>query len=341
MKENTYMDVFIVDERFSGALESVLEQSVSKLIKDVKEAGSALDEIVKLTVFLKTEDEGEISDMKVELAEMLKKEFGQNIPAFMILSQPSLSGNDILLEAIFVEKGAKIKIERNTFNKHSYVVLYSGKKSPRLIISGGITSPDDGDFVFECQRVLDLAEQLLLKEDLDFSHITNQSNYVPSLFSQSKYGNTNIENIRIFEKIRGLYFSTGMFKGKIMPQFTAVGTKAGNVTVDFTALSEGLPVDTGKSKKEEILLTGLYTAGKAVGDVKGKSVEEQARSMVTSIAGEISSNEIAYLRVYLKEKTDLATVKKVVGEHINAANIVYLEADMHDDDLRVFMEAVR
>ena len=337
------MDVFVVEEKFSGALEVVLEKSVGKLIKDVKEAGGSLNGIVKLTVFLKTEDKNEITEIKNELAELLKKEFGQNMPAFTVLGQPSLSGNDILLEAVFLDSDSKLKVERNTFNKQSYVVISSGKGSARLIVSGGLTSPGDGDIVFECQRVLDLAEQLLLKEDLDFSHITGQQNYIPLPHAKSRYGNTDTENISIFENIRNLYYDPEMFKGKSMPAFTAVGTKGGNVTVDLTALAESMPGDAAASDNV-MPLTGLFTAGEADG-VEGMSVEEQTKAMIESITGKLSlpsgAGKLTYLRVYLKDKNDLPQVKNVISENISAANIVYLEADMHDEHLRVFIEAVR
>jgi hypothetical protein len=337
------MNVIVVDEKSSGALETVLEKSVGKLIKDVRDAGGSLNEIVKLTVFLKTDDTNEISALKTELAELLKKEFGQDMPAYTVLGQPSLSGSDILLEAIFLDRGSKLKVDRNTFNKQSYVVISSGKGSSRLIVSGGLSSPGGDDIVFECQRVLDLAEQLLLKEDLDFSGITDQRNYIPMPHAKSRYGNSDTKNISIFENIRNLYYDPEMFKGKSLPAFAAVGIRGGSVTVDLTALAERLPGDAA-SPDDDMSLTGLFTAGEIDGAGE-MSVEEQAKAMIKSITEKLSlppdAGGLTYLRVYLKNENDLPLVKNVISKNISAGNIVYLKADMHDENLRVFMEAVR
>ena len=337
------MNVIIVDEGFTGALESKLEQAVNKLIEDAKDAGVPMNKLIKLTVFLKTDDENELNEVREELITLNEKYLSKNIPAGTVLSQPPLSGNDVMLEAVFSDDD-DIRVERNIFNKHPYVVLASGTKGPRLVISGGLISPGNRDFVFECQRVFDFAEQLLLKEDLDFSHITDQRNYIPEMFDESRYGDEDTVNVGIFDSIRSLYFDPEMFKGKSIPGFTATGTKTGNVTIDFTALAEALPEQEGSEEKNVMPFTGLFTAAQLT-DVQERDVEGQARQMINSIAEQTGREndvtEVTYLRVYLKDGADLPVVKNVIDQNIKAGNIVYLEAPMHDEKMKVYMEAIK
>ena len=339
------MNVFIVDEGFSGSLESKLEQSVYKFLSEVRDAGVSLKKIFKLNVFLKTDNESELSDIREEFSNLMKKEFSKNMPAYTIVSQPSLSGNDILLEGVSIDEGEEIKIERRIFYKHPYVVLSSGKNDPRMIVSGGISVPGEEDLVFESQRVLDFAEQLLLKEDLDYSHIISQSNYIPSIFTVSKYGNEKLKNIQVYDNVRSLYYSTELFKDG-HPELTATGTNTGDITMDFVALSGKMPSEDGDSGNSSLLSTDMFVNSDIVTEeLSGMNTEEQTKHVLRSILQKLSVSEngdkISYLRIYLKDKADLPLVKSIIGQNINAVNIVYLEADISNEDMKIYMEAIK
>ncbi len=325
------MDIYIVDENFKGSLESRLEQSVLKLLKIIKDKEQYVKNILKLNIFLQTDNEEELSDVSGELISVLKKEFSKNIPAYTLVSQPSLSGNNVLIEGFFLEKSTDVRIERNTFYQHPYVVLSSGKNKPRMILSGGIKMPDEGDITFECQRVFDFAEQLLLKEDMDFRNITGQWNYVPLILSYSKYGNEETQNISIYNKIRSLYFSPELFPNGL-PELTVTGALAGSITLDFVAIS-------GKTDVENIYGYGRCLTGVLPEDVKQKNVGSQTEAMINDLKEKAGKGTLNHLRVYLKNEKDHSTVKNIIDENIHAENIVYIKADMHDDEIKIHMEA--
>ena len=338
------MNIVVVDEVFSGPLESQLEQSVLKLINDAKETEYSLRNILKLNVYVNARDENELADVKEELDELLKNEFSQYMPAVTLVSQAPVSGNQVLTEGVFLEEDANYKIERSTFNKHSYVVLSSGKDKPRLVISGGINIPGAENFVFECQRVFDFAEQLLLKEDLDFSNIVYQKNYIPGIFFQSRYGNEEIMNINIFDNIRSLYFSPELFKSGY-PELTATGTITGNVTLEFAAVSKGVPSENGtEGDYPAHLFENIFSYSTLPAGMKRKDIREQTEAMVKDITDRTHFDQIenkkGILRIYLMDRNDLPKVKSVNDKNINAAKIVYLEAGISNDN-RIFMETVK
>ena len=329
------MDIFIVDEHFKGTLESQLEQSVSELLRIVKEKGQFVKNILKLNIFLQSDNEEELNVVSEALNSIIKKEFSQNIPSYTLVSQPSLSGNDILLEGLFLEKNADIKIERNTFYKHPYIVLSSSKDHPRMVLSGGINMPVTGDMTFECQRVFDFAEQLLLKEDMDFSNISGQWNYIPSLMSHSKYGDVETQNTDIFKNIRSLYLSPELFPNGI-PELTVTGTTTGNIIIDFVALS-------GTEDPGNITGYGRYFTGSLPAGALQDDIESQTQKLIRDILEKSKDKDdkvsFSLLRIYLKNKNNLLTVRNIIDENINADNFVYIKADMHDDDIKIHIEA--
>ncbi len=200
------MEVIVVNERFNGSLENQVKQALTSLKRDIQEKGYNIKSIIKLNVFIKTDGEVEFFEIKEEIETLISKLFPENIPAYTIISQPPLAGNSILLEGYVLEKKAGLKIERYKLSKHHYVVVSYSKGKRREIYSGGITIDKSRDFISDCQNAFDFAEQLLMKEDMNFGNIVRQWNYIPSILSVNKFENGSLQNYQIFNDIRALYF---------------------------------------------------------------------------------------------------------------------------------------
>ena len=230
------MEIIVVAEQFKGSLENQIEQSLIRLKKDIQKQGQKIGNIVKLNVFIKTEDNIEFFEIKEEVDQLVNKIFKGNIPAFTVIGQPPLSENNVLLEGYFLKNSKDVKIERHKFSKHPYVVVLYNNGKYREIYSGGISIDTSRDFIFDCQSAFDFAEQLLMKEDMNFGNIVRQWNYIPSILSVNKFENSTLQNYQIFNDIRAFYYNPEYFSNGY-PAATGIGTSNGSVTLDFIAVN--------------------------------------------------------------------------------------------------------
>ncbi len=229
------MDVIVVDEQFVGSLESEVEQSLLALTQNISARGQRIKDVVKLNIFVKVDDGNEFLEIKEEVVSNIKAVFKGSVPAYTIIGQPPLSGNDILVEGYILKEGTDAKIERYKLNKHPYVVVSYNNGKLREVYSGGVSVNKSRDFIFDCQNAFDFVEQLLMKEDMDFGHIVRQWNYIPSILSVNKFEKRSLQNYQIFNDIRALYYNPETFKNGF-PAATDIGASFGSVTIDFIAV---------------------------------------------------------------------------------------------------------
>jgi len=230
------MEIIVVDEQFKGSFENQIEQSLVEFKNILGSKGQKIKSVVKLNVFAKAEGEAEFSEIGEIVTSLINKIFSGAIPAYTIVGQPSLSGNDILIEGYYLNRGKGIKIERYKLSKHPYVVVSYDDGKRRELYSGGVSIGKSRDFIFDCQNAFDFAEQLLMKEDMSFGNIVRQWNYIPSILSINKFEHSSLQNYQIFNDIRALYFSPELFKNGF-PAATGIGSNYGSVTIDFIAVS--------------------------------------------------------------------------------------------------------
>jgi len=229
------MDTLIIDKAYSGPTESKLEKSLNALKKNIIEKYSSLNGLIKLNIFLNSRNDAEFFDLREEAVSLIEDIFEGNIPAYTIISEPPLSGNDVLLEGKVMNAGPSVKIERHTFNKHNYVVVSYDEGKRREMYTGGIASSPSDDFIFGCQKVFDFAEQLLMKEDMTFGNVVRQWNYVPQILDMNKMEGRLLQNYQIFNDIRAFFYNPELFRNGY-PAATGIGSGNGSVTIDIIAV---------------------------------------------------------------------------------------------------------
>ncbi len=246
------MDIIIIEEKFSGSIESQLEQALLELKKRSKEQNIKFKNIVKVNIFLRELGNEDFTEAREKAGELVKSIFKDSVPAFTVICQPPLSGNDILIEGHFLESGKDAKIERREFYKHPYVVVSMDKGKYREMYTGGITTDKGENLIYDTQKSFDFAEQLLMKEDMTFGNVVRQWNYIPSILDFQNMGGTRLQHYQIFNDIRALYFEAGQFKNGY-PAATGIGSSCGSVTIDIIAVDaqENYPVTPIKNPGQQ------------------------------------------------------------------------------------------
>ncbi len=246
------MDIIIIEEKFSGSIESQLEQALLELKKRSKEQNIKFKNIVKVNIFLRELGNEDFTEAREKAGELVKSIFKDSVPAFTVICQPPLSGNDILIEGHFLESGKDAKIERREFYKHPYVVVSMDEGKYREMYTGGITTDKGENLIYDTQKSFDFAEQLLMKEDMTFGNVVRQWNYIPSILEFQDMGGTRLQHYQIFNDIRALYFEAGQFKNGY-PAATGIGSSCGSVTIDIIAVDaqENYPVTPIKNPGQQ------------------------------------------------------------------------------------------
>jgi len=230
------MEIIVVDEQFKGSFENQIEQSLIGFKNNLDSKGQKIKSVVKLNVFVKAEGKSEFSEIEDIAIGLINKIFSGSIPAYTIIGQPPLSGNDVLIEGYYLNRSKGVKIERYKLSKHPYVVVSYDEGKRREMYSGGVSVGKSRDFIYDCQNAFDFAEQLLMKEDMNFGNIVRQWNYIPSILSINKFEHSSLQNYQIFNDIRAFYYSPETFENGF-PAATGIGANYGSVTIDFIAVS--------------------------------------------------------------------------------------------------------
>ena len=246
------MDIVIVDEKLSGSIENKLEQALFELKKRIKEQSINCNKIIKLNIFLSELGNEDFKEAREKAGELIKTIFKDSLPAFTVICQPPLSGNDIVLEGYFLESGKDAKIERKEFYKHPYVVVSMDEGKYREIYTGGITVDNGENLIYDTQKSFDFAQQILMKEDMTFGNVVRQWNYIPSILEFQDMGGSRLQHYQIFNDIRALYYGDGQFKNGY-PAATGIGSSCGSVTIDIIAVDaqENYPVTPIKNPGQQ------------------------------------------------------------------------------------------
>ncbi len=189
--------------------------------------------IVKFDFFLSILDKEEFLSVKEYITKKTAEIFKDNTPSITILPNSSQLEDGFLLKCYFFEKKEKLKIDYKQIAKHNYVTIDYGYA--KEIISGGINFDEDS-FLMNCQRAIDLVEQILTNESMNFGNIFKQNNYIHNINNICKTDHLNQTNWNTYSQIQNLFYENSLFKSGF-PVTTTVGSPINGLTIDFIAIS--------------------------------------------------------------------------------------------------------
>lgn len=364
----------IILPEVQGSVEEELEQCLRQL-QGVKTEGFNL---VKLNIFVDSPDFYSWLELTHKAGEIVTSYFGNNCPAFNVISQPPQNPLKVSFEAGFVKDGGFI-LKSKSFESHRYVTGTLGNLKV-LWACGFGNGLFPGDPEAAAETAFDQMRNLLEAEDMSFNDLVRQWNYIGEITRVTEKG----ENYHVFNKVRsrqyGKYRSVHGF-----PAATGIGMKYSGISLDCIAVKAGdnhsviavnnpdqvRPYEYGRKVlcgvqvpqfERALLLSGsrdttLFISGTAsilgqdtvgIDDVEKQTVitienimklVEASHHNGTGNSPACDLNSLILLRVYVKRQSDFEKVKKICNSYFIGAPAVYIEADVCRDNLLVEIEA--
>ncbi|TLX77135.1 hypothetical protein E9993_05480 [Labilibacter sediminis] len=319
--------------------------------------------VVKLCFYLNSSKAENFSDEYNTISDIIKDIYKKDIPAYTIISQAPHNEDNFAIE--YQLWSNKNDLKYKSILKHPYVTI--SHNNGFEIISGGIQFSEDS-LLFSTQRCFDFAEQILMAEELNFGHIYRQWNYIPQIGGTSNYDGNNKPCEQVFNEIKEFFYEAPLFVSG-MPLETNSECKFGNVTIDFYAFSNHLDVTKtirnidnlacGKYIETENKEIWLANAASTKQDIANSSddVEQQTLSTLQALLEHIESSNLERnkitisdqtplkehfksVKIYVKNKTDINKVHKLVTESIRNADIQIVNTEFSIENLLVDIEGL-
>lgn len=298
----------------------------------------------------------------------MQQHFGENQPAWSLVTQPPLT-TLLVLEAHLYVPDLSDSIVYHRLNNHPYTVLYTNEG--KFVYAGGCSGQQTDEYqqqaIVSCQQ----AETILTQEDMQLTDIVRQWNYLPHI-TDTTLGN---QHYQLFNNARSASYQKDTWKNGY-PAATGIGMDQGAVTIDFDAVKlvtphRHAPIDnslqiaayayspavlsptnqqqtTPKFERARILQTGttqlIYISGTA--SIRGEetiginSIEQQLGYTMENIRHLTSGHPFELMRVYLKHPHHLPLVQTYLHTHYPHTSILYVQADVCRPNLLIEIEGI-
>jgi len=377
--------------RSSTSMKEQLDECLHSIKKSLADSRLETRDVLKQTVFLNSANNNEFYALKKELSTGLKDFYRSSYPPTGFIGQPPVGGALIAFELVIIsQRDDRIVISRKELDGITYTTV--NYPDHRKVYAAGITPGENAAGTLQQSKdAFGLMKRILEKENMDFSHIIRQWNYIENITGKITNKDETRQNYQVFNDIRSLYYGEVDFK-RGYPAATGIGMECGGVVLDFIAagVSSDITVIPVKNpgqvdahRYSQDVLVGraihadqlksapkferakaianndscyIYISGTAA--IQGQKtqyptdVEKQTRVTIENISRlispdnlekhrlPVSSSELpfSYIRVYVKDETDLPTVKKVCDEYFEEVPSLYLVSDICREDLLVEIE---
>lgn len=193
--------VKIVEPDDGDTFEKRVKNTFNSLLKENKDK-----HIVTLEIFVNSAHAEAFNDEYDCIQEAIKTVFKSKIPASSVLYTPICNGSEFTIHYQMYDNDEVI--EYKTLLTHHYVTAKN--KNGIALYSGGIAFNEDS-LLFSTQRCFDLAEQILMAEDMNFGHIYRQWNYIPSTKQTSAQKQPYKDELSVFDEIQDFYYEEALF----------------------------------------------------------------------------------------------------------------------------------
>ena len=290
--------------------------------------------IIALTFFVDTETRDQYQNYKATINSYIKKLYVTEQPAVACVAQAPENGNYVGLE-VFLEHGLSNKVTYKLFKDVPYVVVEH--KDYKEVYVSGLTGLIHGDILENSNMAFTLMEKILNAENLNFSNIVRQWNYIENI-TNIPDKKQNYQHYQIFNDVRSDYYNKSKFIHGY-PSATGIGTDICGLVINFIAISTAtnvqiVPVmnpgqiDAHKYSQKVLVGSGVYKREDKSSPKfeRGKMVrtDEGTKIYISGTAAILGENTIFPTDV---EKQTIATIN-------NIKKLVESESVLKFDDIQ-------
>jgi len=199
---------------------------------NLSESNISLQQIIKINAFTTATSIEEWEKLNIAFKQNLEYIFDNECPAHCLVAQPATNDLLINIEIIYLDDISQSSITHKQYQEHCYTLVQ--KDDEKALFSGGITFPSSGQFLLSVQKAFDFAEQLLDHEEMDFSNVVRQWNFIENLLGYEKQGSQHLQRYQIFNEVRSFYYDPAIFNSGF-PAATGIGCETAGITIDYIA----------------------------------------------------------------------------------------------------------
>lgn len=207
---------------------------IKTIDRTLKEKNIGKEILLKQCVFLAADSEDDFYARKKQLLTALENYYESVMPPTSVLGQPPASGEVLVVELILpAAPRHDLTLARKEIDGIPYMtVQYPGFKE---VYAAGLTAGNTCNGPLEQSRAaFELVKKILDKEDLQFSDIVRQWNYIQDITGETVLPDGKKQVYQVFNDIRSIYYGTADFKNGF-PAATGIGQQNGGIVLDFIA----------------------------------------------------------------------------------------------------------
>lgn len=271
---------------------SVKEQ-LSNCLSDLKEKLVELNidfhSILKQNIFLKADGYEQYLEKKEILQSLLEMYFLKTMPPTNIVSQAPANGAEVAMEVTFaLNNDGNIKIENKSIENTNYKVVRNADYIE--VFACGLTSFDISiDIQKQSEIAFEKMSAILINENLNFSSVIRQWNYIENIYNASKNNGKLTQNYQIFNDVRSKYYQEEEFENGY-PAATGIGMDVGGVIIDFIASSSSKNISVYSVNNPLQIDAHQYSEYVLIGEVNNNKTSpkfERAKVVSNHIVGDI------------------------------------------------------
>ncbi len=220
---------------------SSLEEQLDICLRTLEISLAARDleprDILEQTVFLEAEDNTQFYRHKDHCSRKIKDFFKSSAsyaPPTGFVGQPPAGKMSIAFELVVTAKrDPLVTMTPKELEGIRYLTVdYPGRK---VIYAAGITAGDKLEgALLQSREAFKLMNAILEKEDMDFSNVVRQWNYIEHITGDFVSGGERRQNYQVFNDVRSMHYDRSEFKWGY-PAATGIGMDCGGVTLAFIA----------------------------------------------------------------------------------------------------------
>ena len=225
-----------IDPKTGLTFQEQLNDCLTKLKEILRSFGLDVKNVIKQTVFIKSEGNIDYYDKKNELSPVVKDFYKSFLPPTSFIGQPPENGKNVSLEVTLLDDPLdEIEINHKILGNIYYsVVDYPDFKE---VYGGGLTVGEKNKGTSnQAKGAFELMKQVLEKEHMTFSDVVRQWNFIEDILGTTSDRDGLKQNYQLFNDIRSIYYRAVNFDNGY-PSATGIGMNAGGVIIEFISVS--------------------------------------------------------------------------------------------------------
>lgn len=272
--------IYIKPENGTTLSEQVADCFTS-IQKTLKANQYKIEDILKQTIFINASGNDDFAAKKSELTSALERFYGPLFPPTAMVGQPPEEQKLLTIELIILKnRDEAVEIFRKKLEDITYItVQYPDFKE--VYAAGCTAAVTNSDVYRQSKTSFDKMKRILEKENLEFSDVVRQWNYIENITGSTRFEDGDKQNYQVFNDVRSVYYDTVDFiKG--YPAATGIGMNFGGIVLEFIAakVADGIriiPIQNPDQVNAHQYARN-YLVGQAIKEVRDKTTPKFERA---------------------------------------------------------------